>query len=78
MNKGVNTIIVEAKAKLVESVNEILKEGVPIAMVDIMLDLITMEIKNSVKYQVEQEQKEQSKDEQHPEQVEWKPEENLM
>lgn len=60
----VDTTIVNTKQKLVATVNEILKEGVPMSMLDIMWELIGNEIKAKLEKQLEYEKS-------IPEQVAW-------
>lgn len=60
----VDTVIVNTKQRLITTVNEILKEGVPMSMLDIMWELIGNEIKAKLEKQLEYEK-------QTPEQVEW-------
>lgn len=43
--KGINTTIMEAKSKLVEVINEGLQAGIPAAVMDIMLDMVSAEVK---------------------------------
>lgn len=63
--KGTNTTISEAKSKLVNTINEIIRSGVPITVVEMMIDLVSYEVKNNVQSTLAQEEKLIS------EQVEW-------
>ena len=72
MNTINNTAIVEAKSKLVKTVNEILQSGVPIAIVDLMMDIIGSEVKTTLQNQIQQEAKQSAELERiKSEQVEW-------
>lgn len=55
MDASVNTIIVEAKKAMLNTVNEILHSGVPISVVDMMLDVISNEVKTALKLQLDNE-----------------------
>ena len=56
--KGVNTLIVESKTKLTNSINECLQDGIPASMVSIILESLLMDLNNNVKVILEKEQKE--------------------
>ena len=43
--KGINTTITDAKSQLVEVINNALQSGIPIAVVDMMLDMVSAEVK---------------------------------
>lgn len=60
----VDTVIVNTKQKLITTVNEILKEGVPMSVLDIMWELVGNEIKAKLEKQLEYEKE-------IPDQVEW-------
>lgn len=47
-NKGINTIIDETRREIVKSVNDGINKGLPIAIIDLMLDSIVMEVKNGL------------------------------
>ena len=63
MNKGINTLITETRANIANAINEGLKAGLPIAVVDLIVDGAMGEIKQILnqsladeKAKVEQEQ----------------------
>ena len=56
--KGVNTLVVEAKEELTNAINKCLQEGIPAAMVSIMLESLLMDLNNNVKIILEKENKE--------------------
>lgn len=75
--KGINTIVVEAKDSIVKTVNDCMKQGLPSAMVSIMLEGILMDLNNNVKKVLETEQDEYNKElEKEKNQVEYIPEQN--
>lgn len=55
MNNNVDMTIIEAKRKMLNTVNEILHSGVPISVVDMMLDVISNEVKSALKFQLNNE-----------------------
>lgn len=59
--KGSNTIVVEAKDNLVNSVNECIQMGVPAAMVAIMLENVLHDLNTNVKKVLELEDEEYQK-----------------
>lgn len=72
-----NTIIVDAKKKLTNNINEILQSGLPIAVVDLILDGIVSEVKTVLQNHLQQEAKQMAEQRQiESEQVEWSPETN--
>lgn len=75
--KGINTIVVEAKDSIVRTVNDCMKQGLPSAMVSIMLEGILMDLNNNVKKVLETEQEEYNKElEKEKNQVEYVPDQN--
>ena len=56
--KGVNTLVVETKDNLTNSINKCLQDGIPAAMVSIMLESLLMDLNNNVKIILEKEKKE--------------------
>lgn len=72
MNQGINTFIKEFKEKLTEDVNGALKKGLPIAVVDLALDNIIMEVKGLLKETLEKEKQQQ---EEQPEQIKYEEQE---
>lgn len=48
MEQGINTIIVETKKELVDAINGAIGKGLPIAVVELMLDSVTSEVKGLV------------------------------
>ena len=56
--KGVNTLVVEAKEELTNSINKCLQDGIPAAMVSIMLESLLMDLNSNVKIILEKEKKE--------------------
>ena len=72
MNKGINTLIKETKGNITKAVNDGLAAGLPISVIDLMVDNIMFEIKNTLNNALQQEEvkyKEQLKVQE--EQVEW-------
>ena len=56
VQKGINTTIMDAKHKLVEVINEALQSGIPVATVDIMLDVVCAEVKTVLQAQLKAEE----------------------
>lgn len=56
VQKGINTTIMEAKHKLVEVINGALQSGIPVATVDIMLDVVCAEVKTVLQAQLKSEE----------------------
>ena len=74
--KGSNTIVVEAKDNLVNTVNQCIQMGVPAVMVSIMLENVLNDLNTNVKKVLEMEQEEYDKQvEVENQQVEYVPEE---
>lgn len=74
--KGSNTIVVEAKDNLVNTVNQCIQMGLPAAMVSIMLENVLNDLNTNVKKVLEMEQEEYEKQvEVENQQVEYVPEE---
>lgn len=74
--KGSNTIVVEAKDNLVNTVNQCIQMGLPAAMVSIMLENVLNDLNTNVKKVLEMEQEEYDKQvEVENQQVEYVPEE---
>lgn len=71
MNQGINTFIKEFKEKLTEDVNSALKNGLPIAVVDLALDNIIMEVKGLLKETLEKEKQQEDQ----PEQIKYEEQE---
>ena len=57
-NKGVNTLVIEAKENLINAINGCIKTGIPAAMVSIMLESLLMDLNNNVKIILEKEKEE--------------------
>lgn len=77
--KGVNTLIVESKTKLTNSINECLQDGIPASMVSIILESLLMDLNNNVKVILEKEQKEyEEKEEAESNQVKYKEEPEIV
>ena len=58
VQKGVNTLVVETKEELTNAINKCLQDGIPAAMVSIMLESLLMDLNNNVKIILEKEKKE--------------------
>lgn len=56
--KGVNTLIVEAKDNLANAINDCIKTGIPPAMVSMMLESLLMDLNNNVKVLLDKEKQE--------------------
>lgn len=72
MNKGINTLIKETKDNITKVINDGLKTGLPIAVIDLMVDNIMFEVKNTLDNALKQESEkynEQLKIQE--EQIEW-------
>lgn len=77
MEKGINTLIKETKDNITKAINGGLVIGLPIAVIDLMVDNIMFEIKNSLNNALQQEQiKHNEYLQAESEQVEWVDEEN--
>ena len=77
--KGVNTLIVESKTKLTNSINECLQDGIPASMVSIILESLLMDLNNNVKVILEKEQKEyEEKEEAESKQVKYEEEPEIV
>ena len=77
--KGVNTLIVESKTKLTNSINECLQDGIPASMVSIILESLLMDLNNNVKVILEKEQKEyKEKEEAESNQVKYEEEPEIV
>lgn len=77
MEKGINTLIKETKDNITKAINGGLTIGLPIAVIDLMIDNIMLEIKNSLNKTLQQEQVKYNEYLQTvSEQVEWVDEEN--
>lgn len=79
MQKGINTLIEETKQTMTDAVNAALKEGVPIVAIDLILQSLCFEVRDTAKSVIEKEteqaQKEYEKEQQAlAEQVEYVPE----
>lgn len=78
MSKGFNTIVLESKGKLVQTVNEITKD-VPISVVALMLENVLQEVNSITQQQVKQEKdKYEQEQKENIEQVEYVPEHNAQ
>ena len=55
MDKGINTIIKETKNNITKAINDGLNTGLPIAVIDLMVDNIMFEIKNTLNNALQQE-----------------------
>lgn len=77
--KGANTLIVESKTKLTNSINECLQDGIPASMVSIILESLLMDLNNNVKVILEKEQKEyEEKEEAESNQVKYEEEPEIV
>lgn len=56
--KGVNTLIVEAKDNLTNAINDCIKTGIPPAMVSIIVESLLMDLNNNVKVLLDKEKQE--------------------
>ena len=76
MKKINNTAIIEARQEVFDVVNKMLGEGMPIVIVDMILDLVLSQVKTTLQKQVEQEKAEAAAmQETLASQVEWTSEE---
>ena len=57
-NKGVNTLVVEAKENLINAINGCIKTGIPVAMVSIIVESLLSDLNNNVKVIIEKEKEE--------------------
>lgn len=74
--KGSNTIVIEAKDSLVNTVNDCIQMGIPVSMVSIMLENILHDLNSNINKVLEMEQQEYEKQvEVENRQVEYVPEE---
>ena len=74
--KGANTIVIEAKDSLVNAVNECIQNGVPAAMVSIILEDVLKDLNNNIKKVLDMEKQEyETQLEAESQQVEYVPEE---
>lgn len=55
--KGANTIVIEGRNNLVNTVNNCIETGIPASMVSIMLENILNDLNTNVQKVIEQEQK---------------------
>lgn len=55
--KGGNTLVIETRNSLVNTVNSCIESGIPAAMVSIMLECILNDLNTNVQKVIEQEQK---------------------
>lgn len=55
MNKINNTTIANARQRMFDLVNEMLMEGMPIAIIDIVIDLVSSQVKTTLQNHIEQE-----------------------
>lgn len=77
--KGVNTLVVEAKDNLTNSINKCLQDGIPASMVSIILESLLMDLNNNVKLILEKEQKEyEEKEEAESNQVKYEEEPEIV
>ena len=82
MQKGINTLIEETKQSMTDLVNSALKQGVPIVAIDLILQNLCFEVRDTAKGVIAEEtkraQKEYEKEQQAlAEQVEYVPEETV-
>lgn len=74
--KGSNTIVIEAKDSLVNTVNDCIQMGIPVSMLSIMLENILHDLNSNINKVLEMEQQEYEKQvEVENRQVEYVPEE---
>lgn len=74
--KGSNTIVIEAKDSLINTVNDCIQMGIPVSMVSIMLENILHDLNSNINKVLEMEQQEYEKQvEVENRQVEYVPEE---
>ena len=77
--KGVNTLIVEAKDNLTNAINDCIKTGIPPAMVSMMLESLLMDLNNNVKVILEKEKQEYEEQEKvESEQVKYEEEPEIV
>ena len=77
--KGVNTLIVEAKDNLTNAINDCIKTGIPPAMVSMMLESLLMDLNNNVKVILEKEKQEyEEKEEAESNQVKYEEEPEIV
>lgn len=74
--KGSNTIVIEAKDSLINTVNDCIQMGIPASMVSIMLENVLHDLNSNINKVLEMEQQEYEKQvEVENQQVEYVPEE---
>lgn len=56
MNSGINTCITNFKKELADKINQYLKEGVPVSVVDLVLDNLIIEVKDVLKETIKKEE----------------------
>lgn len=77
MKKINNTAIVKARQDMFDLVNTMLSDGMPIAVVDMVLDFVSSQVKVTLQKHIEQEKSEElAEQEILNSQVEWTEEEN--
>lgn len=72
MNKGINTLIKETKDNIAKAINDGLKTGLPIAVIDLMVDNIMFEVKNMLDNNLKKESEQYNEQlKAQEEQIEW-------
>lgn len=56
MSSGINTCITNLKKELADKINQYLKEGVPVSVVDLVLDNLIIEVKDVLKETIKKEE----------------------
>ena len=52
-NKGVNTLVLEAKENLINAINGCIKTGIPVDMVSIIVESLLSDLNNNVKVTIQ-------------------------
>lgn len=56
MDKGVNTIILDAKQSITNTINEVLKQGVPVIVVNMIVESLLRDLDGALTNTIKQEQ----------------------
>lgn len=74
MNKGFNTLVKETKGNIREAINNGLKAGLPISVIDLIMDGVIVEVKMLVDKAINEELKKQEQGSKVPEgQIPYEP-----
>lgn len=57
-SKGINTVIIESKTAIINAVNDVIKQGVPLSVVKMIFDSVSNELDVALKDVVKREQEE--------------------